>query len=606
MVKVWQQTFIGKAVRKTIAGILSLGAIALLLSLQLSGCSHHSLKVEAARGSQIIDSQMGEPKTFNYALNDTYPNVFGLIYETLLAENATNSAITPALAESWQISPDRKTITFTLRPELKWSDGKPFTVDDIIFTFQDIYFNPDIPTPVRDAFKVGREGKLPTIRKLDDRRVEFTTPEPFAPMLLMAGGTPILPKHVLEASVREKQDGKPKFLSLWNTGSDPTQVVGNGPYRMTSYTLGQRVIFERNPYYWERDGQGKQKPFVERLVWKLVENQNTSLLQFRSGGPDVVEPIRPEDFALLKREEKRGKFTVYMGESRQIVTFMFFNLNQGKRNGKHLIDPIKLKWFTNVSFRQAIAHAIDRERMNTNLYRGLGVLVNSPIIPASPFHLSPTEGLKVYDYNIEKAKQLLLKAGFTYNDQKQLLDEAGNPVKFTLTTNASNLLRVSMIGQIKQDLAQIGIEVGLEAIDFNVMTDRLDNSMDFDAILMAFGAGPEPHSSSNLWSLEGRSHLFNQRSAPGQPSLEGQVTYDWEKEISDLYIKAAQEFDLKKRKELYGRTQILTQENLPFIYLVNARVMSAVRDRIKGINYPKNDSARGYAMWNLPDLHVED
>ncbi|MGI0494909.1 ABC transporter substrate-binding protein [Alkalinema pantanalense CENA528] len=588
--------------RKTWRWVALWATIALCLSLQLAACSPANFKSQAARVPELIISQTSNPKTFNYALSNESPNVFGYLYEGLINENTLTGELEPIQAESWEVSPDKKRVIVTLRPDLKWSDGQPLTADDVVFSFRDVYFNPDIPTDIQDVLKIGKDRKLPTIRKIDDRRVEFTTPEPFAPFLRQLG-LAILPKHVLEATVREKVDGKPKFLSTWTTETDPKQIVCNGMYVLDSYTPNQRVIFKRNPNYWRKDQKNQQQPYIERIVWKSVENQNTELQQFRSGGPDLVEPIRPEDFALLKQEEKRGKFTLYMGGPRQIFTFVAFNLNQGKRNGKPLVDPVKSKWFNNVKFRQAVAYALDLDRMNTNLFRGLGSRVHSSIVQQSPFYLPPEKGLKTYNYNPERARQILQSAGFKYTSDNKLVDADGNPVKFTITTNASNVLRVQMISQIKQDLAQIGMEVALSAIDFNVLSDKVDNSMDWDAVLMAYGGGGlDPHGGSNMWLTDGRSHLFNQKPGPSAPPVEGRVVSDWEKEIEQLYIKGAQELDETKRKQIYNQFQQIAQEQVPFIYLVNARIMAAVRDRIKGVRYPEG----GEALWNLHELKVED
>jgi peptide/nickel transport system substrate-binding protein len=577
---------------------LALALVGLLFVLGLAACSGKAFKADAAKVSQIIETQLGDPKTFNYALNNSSPNVFGNLYEGLISENALTSQVEPALAEKWE-QPDKQRIIFTLRENLKWSDGQPLTVDDVVFSYQDIYLNPEIPTDIQDGLKIGKDRKLPSVRKLDARRVEFTIPEPFAPFLRSVA-LPILPQHALETAVKTVDKGQSKFLSTWSTGTDPKKIIGNGPYRLESYVTNQRVVFSRNPYYWRRDEAGKQLPHIDRVVWKLVENRDVSMMQFRSGGPDVLEPIRPEDFPLLKREEKRGKFTLYTGGPRQITPFMTFNLNQGSRNGKPLVDPIKSKWFNNVAFRQAVAYAIDRDKINTNLYRGLGFLVNSPLIPQSPYFLSPEKGLKTYGYDPAKAKQLLLGAGFQYDAQGQLLDAEGHPVKFTLLTNAENPLRVNITAQIKQDLARIGMAVALSPIQFNVLGDKIDNAMNWEAAMMAYGGGLEPHWGSNMWTISGRSHIFNAKPSIKAPPIQGQVNAPWEKEIEALYIQGAQELDETKRQAIYAKTQQISQENLPFIYLVSERIMAVVRDRVQGIQYPEG----GEALWNLQNLRV--
>jgi peptide/nickel transport system substrate-binding protein len=577
--------------------------LAVLLAISLTACNPRGFKTAAAQVPQIVDGQLSDPKTFNYALSNESPNVFGLIYEGLLSENRITGALEPALAESWIISPDKKKITFTLRENLLWSDGQPLTVDDVVFSYRDVFLNPKIPTDIIDILKIGKAGKLPEVHKVDDRHVEFTTPEPFAPFLRNTG-LAILPAHALrEAVTTLDTEGKPRFLSIWGTDTDPKQIVCNGPYMLDSYSTSQQVVFRRNPNYWKKDAQGNQQPYIERMIWSLVENRNTQLLQFRSGDLDTVEPLRPEDFTLLKREEKRGKFTIYMGGPRPITAFMTFNQNQGSRDGKPLVDPIKSKWFNNVAFRQAVAHAIDRQKMIDTIYRGLGTMGQSSLIPQSPYYLSPEQGLKAYDYNPETAKQLLIAAGFKYNEQGQLLDAAGNLVKFTLMTNAGNTIRESAIAQIASDLGKIGMQVTPQAINFNVLIDKLDNSLDWESYMLAWGGGGfEPYSGFNIWSVDGGSHTFNQKPKAGGKPLEGRVVSDWEREIEQLYIKGSQELDEPKRKEIFAQAQQLTQEKLPFVWLVNERIMAAVRDRIQGIQYPE----LGSALWNLPELRVSD
>jgi peptide/nickel transport system substrate-binding protein len=590
---------IGIARRWVYGGLMLLACIC---AIAVTACNPQGQLARSTQAPQLVNSILSDPKTFNYALSNESPNVFQLIYEGLITENGLTGEVEPALAESWEIAPDKKRIVVTLRPNLRWSDGQPLTADDVLFSFRDIYLNPNIPTNIQDVLRIGVERKLPTVRKLDNRRIEFTIPEPFAPFLRSLG-LAILPEHALKHTVTTKgSDGNLLFMSTWGTGTKPKDIVCNGPYRLESYVTSQRVTFDRNPYYWRKDAQGNSQPYIQRIVWNIVENQNTALLQFRSGGLDISEPIRPEDFTLLKREEKRGKFTIYIGGPRPITTFMAFNLNQGRRNGRPLVDPIKSRWFNNVKFRQAVAYAIDREKMNNNIFRGLGVLINSPIMEQSPYFLPPEKGLRVYNFNLEKAKQLLREAGFKYDTSGQLLDADGNRVRFTLMTNAGNTVREAMIAQIKQDLDRLGIQVDLNPMNFNTLIDKLDNSLDWEAYLLAMGSSREPHGGSNVWLPDGSSHSFNQLPQKGKPPIEGRVVAPWEAKIGQLYIQAAQELDEAKRKELYGQTQILSQEYLPWIPLVNARVMAAVRDRIQPIQYPE----LGEALWNIHELQIVD
>lgn len=587
--------------------------LALICQLTLTSCSPTELKTEAAQVSQWVTSTIGDPKTFNFAFNQEFPHVFLFTAEGLTTLNSITGEIEPALAESWEISADKKRIIFTLRERLKWSDGEPLTADDVIFTYEDVIFNKQIPTDWKDTLKIGQSGAFPKIRKIDARHVEFILPEPFAPFLstTIGGSTNtssvgILPKHALATSITTKDSkGQPQFLSTWGTNTDPAKIIVNGPYKIESYTPSQRVVFRRNPYYWRKDSQGNQLPYVERIVWQIIESTDTIVLQFRSGGLDSVE-ISPENFSLLKREEKRGKFTVYNGGPKFQKAFISFNLNKGRRsNGQPVVDPIKSRWFNTLAFRQAVAHAIERQTMLNNIFRGLGTVQNSPIDIQSPYYLSPEQGLKVYEYNPQRAKELLLGAGFKYNSRGQLLDAEGNRVRFSLITNTENKTRVAMGAQIRQDLSKIGIQVDYNPISFNTLTDKLSNSLDWECYLLGLTGGIEPHDGANAWLPDGGLHSFNQKPQPGQEPLIGQEVADWEAEIGRLYIRGAQELDEAKRKEVYAETQRLAQEYLPFIHLVDPFSLVAVRDRVQGVKYSALGSLGG-TLWNKYELKVRE
>ncbi|WP_199296502.1 ABC transporter substrate-binding protein [Leptolyngbya sp. FACHB-711] len=577
--------------------------LVLIMAIGLSSCNPSELRSQAASVPRLVISELSEPKTFNPVTSQETTSVFGLILDSLLSTNGLNGDLEPGLAESWEISPNQKQITFTLREGLKWSDSTPLTVDDVLFTFNDVLFNPKIPSSSADILRVGEQGKFPTVEKVDDRRVRFTVPEPFAPILRFAGGVEILPKHVLAESVSTLDgNNQPKFLSTWGTGTNPAEIVGSGAYKLTSYRVGERLIFDRNPNYWRKDAQGNPQPYIDQFVIQIVESTDAQLTQFRSGGLDTAA-VTPDYFRLIKREENRGDFTIYEGGPALSSLFMAFNLNQGKRNGKPLVNPIKSRWFNTLEFRQAVAQAIDRPTMINNIYQGLGVPQNSPIYIQSPYYLPPEKGLPTYEYNIEQAKALLQRAGFKYNAQGQLLDADGNRVRFTMSTNAGNKIREASGSQIKQDLSKIGIQVDFQPVAFNTLVGQMTDSLDWDTMIMGLGgAGIEPDGGRNVWSPDGQLHLFNQKPGEGKTPLEERVVADWEAEIGQLYVKGSQELNDDKRKAIYAEIQKLVQQYVPMVYLVNPLALSAVRNEIEGVKF----SALGGSLWNLHELKLSE
>lgn len=573
-----------------------------VLAIALTSCNPVRFqKADAAQVSKLVFSSLGDPKTFNPVLNDEANNVFPYTFEGLTTADGITGDVIPALAERWDISEDGKTIVFTLRPNLKWSDGQPLTVDDVLFTYNEVIFNEAIPTSSRDVMRIGQQGLLPAVTKLDAQRVQFTLPEPFAPFLRTTS-MEILPAHVLRPSLEAKDaNGNLRFLSTWTSDTPPDQLVGNGPYRIKRYVPGERVEFERNPYFWRQDQQGNQQPYIEELVWQVIESTDNQLLQFRSGGLDLIS-VSPEFYTLLRREAERGNFSIYNGGPALGTSFITFNLNQASRNGKPLVNPIRSRWFNTLAFRQAVSYAIDRQSMLNNIFQGIGEPQTSPISKQSPYYAPPEAGIPTYDFNPDKARELLLGAGFEYSGKGELLDDEGNRVRFTLITNSGNKIREAMGSQVKQDLARIGIQVDFQPLAFNVLVDKLQDNLDWEAHILGLTGGLEPNNGANVWLLDGSLHAFNQNAAPGQEPLQGWQAQDWEIEIANLYIQAAQEVDEAKRKALYEETQRLTQTYLPFIYLINPLSLGAVRNTLEGVEY----TAIGGALWNLHELQISD
>jgi len=233
----------------------------------------------------------------------------------------------------------------------------------------------------------------------------------------------------------------------------------------------------------------------------------------------------------------------------------------------------------------------------------LGELENSPISVHSPYYLSPQAGLKVYNYNPQRAKELLLKAGFKYN-KNQLVDALGNRVRFTLTTGTESKNWDTIGAQIKQDLSKIGIQVDFVRLATNALLEKLFSST-WEASLGAFAnnGSLEPNNDVCAWlNPAGTGAFFNQKSLPGQQPFEGCDVADWEAEIGRLCTQGAREFDETKRKAIYAKIQRISQEYLPFIYLVNHLEMMAVRDRFAGIKFSALTFDR---FWNIYEIKVK-
>ena len=581
-------------------------AVVLVLSFCfaiVAGCDSQLWNTEI-KASQLSLVTPSDPATFNYAMNTSPYSVFPFIYQGLVKENGITNDLEPALAESWTVSEDRLKITFTLRDKLKWSDGKPLTVDDVMFTYKDIYFNEKIPTIFKDSLRIGDKDVFPSIGQLDERRIEFTLPEPFTPFLRKSASLAILPAHALRDSVSSNDDnGNPQFISTWGTDTSPEKIIVNGAYQIESYTPSERVIFKRNPYYYRKDDLGQKMPYIKSIVWQIIPSTDNHLLRFRSGELDSLS-VKPETFALLKREEKRGKFTIHNGGLTTGISFVTFNLNQASNSqGKPFVNPIKSRWFNDLAFRKAIAYAIDRKRMKTNIYRGIGELQHSPIAEQSPYYLSPKQGLKTYSYNPQKARKILTDAGFQYNSQQQLLDKDGNLVKFNILVKSEDQSRIALAVQVEEDLKNIGIQTDLQTLSFNTVLQKILAKRDWECYVGNFEAGVvEPNEIAVFWTSNGSFHMFNKNSKSTKRPIIGWKATDWEKEIDELFQAAAKEADESKRKQIYGEFQQIVAEQLPVFFLVNPISLQAVRNRVDNVEY----SAVSRFLWNLDELRLRE
>lgn len=561
-------------------------------------------KIDTAGISQLVLVSSQELTTFNYALTDDPYGVVRFMYEALVKENGITAEVEPALAESWEISEDRRQVIFTLREGLKWSDGEPLTSEDVLFTFRDIYFNNKIPTVFRDFLRIGKTKTLPSVQQLDARRIAFTMPEPFAPFVRYTAKLAIMPAHALRKLVLSNDaNGNPLFISSWGTNTPPQNLITNGAYRIVSYTPSERVVLQPNPYYWRIDTNGNRKPYIDRLIWQIIPFDDTQLMRFLSQELDTLQ-VKPEMFSLLKRQEKRGKYTIYNGGPSFSTPYVTFNLNKALTpKGKPVVDSLKSRWFNTLAFRQAVAYGIDRETLKTNIYRGLGELQHSPLGVQSPYYLSPEAGLKVYKYDPQKAKQLLLEAGFQYDKHNELLDGDGNRVRFTILVRAGDQSRIASAVQIQQDLHKIGMKADLQVLNSSIVLQKLFRRRDWECYVGAFGvpgADVEPHLFSAFWSSFGSFHQFNQGPQPGEPPLDGWEVSDWEREIDSLFAAGVKELDESKRKASYGKFQQVVAQQVPVFFLVNPLSLQAVRDRVQNLKF----SAQEGAFWNIDELKI--
>jgi peptide/nickel transport system substrate-binding protein len=550
------------------------------------------------RGGQMVLSSFGEGlKSFNpITAGETSTSDYtdGIIFEGLGHGDPWTQEVKPWLAESWEHSDDFLVWTFQLRRDVRFNNGMPMTADDVVFSF-DIIYDEKITSSSRDLLTV--EGRRWQVEKVDDYSVRITLPTQYAIFLEIAtsgGIVPILCKKVCEPPYKAGT-----FNSFMGAESTPQEVVGTGPFMLERYIPGQRLTLKRNPHYWVRDAVGNQLPYLDRMLVLWVQTLDAMMLQFQAGEVDGYQ-VRGIDYPILKPMEQQGNFRIYELGPRMGSAFICLNQNPDHHpeTGKPYVEPHKRKWFSDTRFRQAIAHCIDREGIIKTVHNGLGLPIYGPMNKGVGYFYN--DRVKPYEYNLERARRLLSDMGLQDRNRDGLLeDEAGNVVQFTLMTNAGNNLREQTAEILRKDLARLGIKVDLKFIEFNLLISKMDETFDWEALVMGLTGGTEPHSGSNVWKSSGRLHMWYPRQkTPATP---------WEARIDKIFAAGIKEMDRAKRKELYDEWQMIVNEQQPFVYTVADMDMYAWRNRFENV-YPTvlAGAGRRWTYWNLHEIFVKE
>lgn len=558
-------------------------------NITVSGVDYLQSQAEIGKyGGSLVASTIGEgPKTFNpFNTKDNISAMMSeIMYDGLLTTHPVTGQPIPKLAKSFSVNGNDYIIH--LRHGIKWSDGKPITADDVVFTWQNIIFDGFGNTSTRDSIII--DGKLPTVKKIDDYTVEFKTPQPFAPFIRMLS-TPIAPKHIFEPAVKK---GKEYFETFLSTNIDPKILVTSGAFKLKEYVPAQRVVFERNPNYYMINKNNQKLPYLDKLVYLIVGDINNEVLKFEGGELDTIG-LQGANVARFKELEKHSNFKVYNLGPDTGTMFVSFNLNNRKdKNGKYYVDLKKQRWFQDKNFRQAVDYAIDRKNMVLNIANGLA----APLYTAESLNsIYLNKNLKPYDRNIEKSKDLLKKSGYWWDKKGHLMDKFGNHVEFNLFTNAGNTEREAIGVMVKQDLEDLGMKINFKPIEFNSLVNKLVNTSDWDIVIMGLTGSPlEPNGGKNVWMSNGTLHMFNQRPA----GYTKDDRYPWEKELDYLYTQGALATTFEARKKFYDEYQKIVYEEKPFVYIYSPLRITAIRTKFKNV-FP---TSLGGVTYNIEEIY---
>ena len=494
----------------------------------------------------------------------------------------------------WEASPDAKQWTFTLRKGVRWSDGAPFTADDVLFTY-DVIRDEKSDSSVRDVFNEGADagGKpvYPDIEKLDDHTVRFTLHQPNAAFLDNIFNLYLIPKHKWEQTWREGRISEAMGLD-----TDPGEIVGLGPFRIKERVADQRIVLERNPYFWKVDSKGQRLPYLDRMIFVVTPNFNTMTAKFEAGETDALDRIRAEDFALVKRMESADIVVQDIGVSTGTY-WLTFNQNTtvNPKTGRPFLEPWKQKIYREQKFRQAVSYAIDREGLANTVFTGRAVPLYSLVTPGDKAWHS--DDIKKYPYDPGLARQMLAEVGLRDANGDGFLEDAeGHTVEVSILTNSNNSQRVSTAAFVARNLQAVGIKAASTPTDFNSLVSVMESTFNFDTILLGWRAGvpPGPPNVKNivLSSAQNHTHFPNQKTPAS----------DWEARLDELMKKIDETLDLAERKRMFAEVQRIWSEQLPEINLVAEREGIAYKNRFGNL-IPTPLTPR--LTWNAEEIYVK-
>jgi len=523
------------------------------------------------QGGTVWISSISNPRKWNdMTANETstiqYTNQF---LRGLVRRHEATGAYIGELAKSWEISEDGLTVTFHLREGINWSDGEPFTADDVLFTYNDLIMNDDVETDSRDGLELP-DGNFPVVTKTDDYTVVVAMSTIFRPIFNQIGFN-IMPLHALGQYVNKLNPDVTAgtFNEAWGLDTPLDELAGMGPWVIDSWAPDLNVTFVRNPYYYAYDANGTQLPYADSYVVVTVASQDVSLLKFRNGELDALA-IRPSDVPLLKREEATKDLTVGIGGGAFGTLWVSFNEDYGLDEG----DPVKDQFralFRDIRFRQACSHAMDKVSIINNLYNGLATPQWSLDSTPGPFYAGresyggPVTEVNavVYEYDLDKARALLDEIGILDTDGDGIREFAdGTPVGFELNTNAGNTLREGFCLILQEDWTAIGLDVDFQAVDFNTLVTRLLSGPLYQAVVLGLTGGLEPAGGANVQKSTGGLHFWHYSGAD--------APYDYEVRMDELFDLGAGTFDNDEAFGYYQEAQILfSTTNLGMLFSVN-------------------------------------
>jgi peptide/nickel transport system substrate-binding protein len=503
-------------------------------------CLGSLLRQSAAQGGELRFCLHTEPKTFDPLKVDdeASASIRYLTGGVLVRVNRNTQELEPGLALSWKVSKDGRQISFRLRSGIYFSDGTPFSAEDVAYTVQQL-MDPALHSATGDAFRSGT-GSVET-KVISPTQISIRFPAQ------VAG----LDRLFDQVAILSERSSKKEMAVL-------------GPFMVADYKPGTSVLLKRNPNYWKTDEQGRKLPYLDSIELDIQPNRDVEMLRFKRGEVDLINSLDSEYFDKLAATSPQ---LVHDAGPSLDSEQLWFN-----EVAKSPIPAYKKNWFRSAAFRRAISEAINRDDLSRVVFHGHAQPAMGPFSPANKFWFNAK--LKPQTYSPEAALKELQSEGFRM-ENGTLKDKDGNDVVFSIITNSGNKVRERMAVLIQDDLQKIGIHVNVVTLDFPSLIERMTQTFDYEAIMLGLtNVDLDPMGEMNVWLSSSGNHQWN----PAQKTPET----TWEAEIDRLMRAQASSSDANKRKEAFDRVQEIVVEQEPFIFLINKNALSAVSMTVHG------------------------
>jgi peptide/nickel transport system substrate-binding protein len=478
------------------------------------------------RGGKIVIGISRDVDTFNplYSLS-VFAEEIGHLMLPGLADLDENSEFVPELATSWESSPDNMSLTYHLRRDVKWSDGHPFSAYDVKFTY-DVLMNPEAASP-----KLSYTEMIKRVEVIDSFTVKFEFKSAYPYEIFDTAGS-VLPKHLLE-------NVKLSELKSHPFGMNPLSL---GPYKLKRWVKQQVIELEPNEFYYD------EPPFLDKVIFKIVTDQNNLLTQLQTGEIDMMIGVPPAEADRLTRNNPHIKLYPVSG---RVYYYIGYNT--------------QLPQFADANVRRALTMAIDRDQIIKGLMFGYARPCTGPIPPLLSWAYNDT--ITPLPYNLQQASALLTAAGWQDSDGDGWLDKDGQKFEFTIKTDASNGVKSDLAVIVQDQLKKVGVKVNVQLVEWTTYLKQLE-AKDFEAHIGGWSSSlfvdPTPifHSSAT--------NIFNYT--------------NYANPVVDSLIEAGRdELDRAKAADIWKKFQTIVYHDQPYTFLFWIDKIVAVNDRFENV-----------------------